>query len=529
MSYSKTGLVPSSLIAKTDEWPLMSGQPMLTFLLDTNAVITLEPYAGSAEPNHESLAAFLVSARANAHRVAVHPANEDDLRQTTDDEHRVANLAALKKYELVAEPPIPGNFLQVASNPTAGTNDHRDLRLLAAVHHGAATHLVTSDERLIRLASRLDMTDRVLRPGEALELLRGLYPKDPPPPPRVLAIEPALLKLSDPIFDSLRLDYREFDQWFRTKVAPDGNRRAWVVVGEDGEYLAITIVKMKDDHPLDAGSKATKISTFKVDERAGGEKLGELLLKTVLQWAYEVRAQTLFVTVIEESGPKEILVHFLEQFGFLRRGELPDAAGEFIFQKDLKPDLQAALPPLDFHIRFGPPAVHPDSPVFVIPIQPRWYLGLFPDSPVFGTSTPLEGLVVETGPFGNALRKAYLSNASVRQIPAGAVILFYRSSDGRGSAGAVHAIGVVESTLRTSDPIEAMAFVGRRTVYDAGEIKAMCESGLIAVLFRQDRFLQEPWTLLELTRNGVLNGPPQAIVQVQNQGGRQWVMRQLTE
>src|SRR5690606_31174189 len=169
---------------------------------------------------------------------------------------------------------------------------------------------------------------------------------------------------------------------------------------------------------------------------------------------------------------------------------------------------------LDFHIRFGPPAVLHDAPVYVIPIQPQWYADLFPDSPVFGSMTPLPGLFAETGPYGNALRKAYLSKASIASIPPGSTVLFYRSADLSRRAGSVHSVGVVEATMRTDDPVAALAFVGRRTVYSADEVAAMCEGGLIAVLFRQDRFIPEPWTLTELLASGVVKGPPQAIMQV---------------
>jgi len=38
-------------------------------------------------------------------------------------------------------------------------------------------------------------------------------------------------------------------------------------------------------------------------------------------------------------------------------------------------------------------------------------------------------VAVETHPFGNALRKAYLCHASTRRLEPGAPLLFYRSKD----------------------------------------------------------------------------------------------------
>jgi len=498
-------------------------------LLDTNAVITLEPFSGAAEPNHSVFAEFLRIAREHGHHVVTHPANEADLLETADTTHRDANLRALDKYERIEEPPISAEFLAKAGSPVIGTNDYRDLRLLAALQAGAATHLVTSDERLIRKSARVDLSERVLRPVEAKDFLRTLYPDDPPAPPQVKLVSASLLHLDEAIFDSLRADY-EFDVWMRTKVAPDLTRRTWIVEDIDGGYRAIAIVKPVDDHPLVAGKKAMKLSTFKVDAKAGGEKLGELLLKTVLAWAHEMHMASMFVTVIKDDD-KEQLVRFLELFGFVDLGLLPNSETEWVFEKTLIPSLSVTVSHLEYHVLYGPPAISSDSPVYVIPIQPNWYAGLFPDSPSADTALPgMSG--IEIGPFGNAIRKAYLSNASIKALPPGATILFYRSAEkqtGRRSAtGAVVAVGVVETTLRTYDPAEVLELVGRRTVYSAEQVASLCESGVIAVLFRQDRFLPEAWSLSELIAASVLKAQPQAIMQVSNIKGIQWVHQQLS-
>jgi GNAT superfamily N-acetyltransferase len=501
----------------------------LTFLLDTNAVITLEPFRGDAEPNHAVLAEFLRLAREHGHHVVTHPANEADFLETADTLHRDANLRALEKYERIDEPPISSELAEKAGNPEAGTNDYRDLRLLAALSAGAATHMVTSDERLIRKAVRLDLGERVLRPVEVKDFLRTLYPEDPTAPPQVKLVGAARLRLDEAIFDSLRTDY-DFDNWVKTRVAPDMTRRTWVVEDSDSGYRAIAIVKPIDDHPLIAGKKAMKLSTFKVDAKAGGEKLGELLLKTVLAWAHEMRVDSVFVTVIKDDE-KEQLVRFLDQFGFVDLGLLPSSQTESVFEKTLVPNPSVKVSDLEHHVLYGPPAIAPESPIYVIPIQPNWYAGLFPDGPSIDAALPgMSG--IEIGPFGNAIRKAYLSNASIKSLPPGATILFYRSAPKRSgrrySAGAVVAVGVVETTLRSFDPAEVLELVGRRTVYSADQVASMCESGVIAVLFRQDRFLPESWTLDELIAASVLRAQPQAIMQVSNSEGIKWVHQQLS-
>uniref|UniRef100_UPI001981062B hypothetical protein n=1 Tax=Pseudomonas viridiflava TaxID=33069 RepID=UPI001981062B len=66
----------------------MAAPPLLTFLLDTNAVIALEPYADSDDEQSPALADLLRLAREHNHHVVVHPANFDDLRETADEGHR---------------------------------------------------------------------------------------------------------------------------------------------------------------------------------------------------------------------------------------------------------------------------------------------------------------------------------------------------------------------------------------------------------------------------------------------------------
>jgi len=509
--------------------------PALTILLDTNVVIALEPFAGDLESRHGVLAEVVRTARDNHHRVVVHPANRDDLLETTDDRHRAQNLAALVKYTEIAEPDISNELKELAGESPHGSNDERDLRLLAAVEAGAATHLVTEDSRLRRRAARAGLGEQVISGKQALELLRQLHPLDPPPPPSVELIDASRLDLSETIFASLREDYLEFDHWIK-KVAREGNgRRTWVVRDSEGHYRAIAIVKVLDDHPLVPGAKATKLSTFKVHSESEGEKLGELLLKTVLTWAHQALVDSLFVTVLDDES-KQALIYFLGIFGFQRGNRMPGTTNEFVYFKHFRPDGDIRRTPLQHHILFGPPAILGTASVFVVPVIPRWYEGLFPDAPSVGSfgQVSLGGLLTETQPFGNALRKAYLSNSNTSEMEPGSTILFYRSS-GAGGAGGVHAVGVVEKTVRSSNPAEIVAAVGRRTVYTADDVARMCKDDkerpreVLAILFRQDRFVTEPWTLPVLKQHRVLNGAPQTITKVRSEEGIQWVHRQLGE
>lgn len=149
--------------------------------------------------------------------------------------------------------------------------------------------------------------------------------------------------------------------------------------------------------------------------------------------------------------------------------------------------------------------------MFVVPIQPRFHRLLFPEAEL---QLPL---LPEPQPFGNAIRKAYLSNSGIRRLQPGDCLLFYRSQEAQG----VFCVGVVEATLVSSDAAEVAAFVGQRTVYSFAQIKEKCADGeVLAILFRQDRVLTEPIGQQELASNRVMVRPPPVDCQRETGGDR---------
>ncbi len=465
------------------------------------------------------------------HQVVVHPATRDDLLEGRDPSRRAQRLAELRKFPLLSDVKIASSLVDVLGAPRQGSNDHRDMRLLAALHNNAATYLVSDDAALRKRAARVHLGERVLTLVDAVEMLRQLTPTVSTPPPRVRSLEPYALDSEQPIFDSLRLDYGGFDQWLDERVRPDIANRDCFVVEEHGLYAALAIVKRFEvDCPYQFNQPVSKLATFKVSSDYVGSKYGELLLKAAFAAARARKIHSLYVEVLPKH---DTLVDLLANFGFRDSGLRTDR-GELVLTKDLVPTEHAdRIDPLAYHITYGPPAIAGTGGVFIVPIRPEWHRQLFPDSPDPGHGTDGQlALVSEsdlsssTHPWGNALRKAYLSNSGTQKVSAGSTLLFYRS----GGPRCVAAIGVAEATLRSADPAEVMAFVGRRTVYTPAEIAAMCRcvGGVLAILFRQDRFIDPGWGLDELHAHGVVRGWPQSITQV-GEAGAQWVHSQLTE
>lgn len=496
---------------------------LIRFLLDTNAFIALEPFAGQMEAGMGPAATFMRLAMRQRHHVFVHPASREELAGDKVEDRSRQSMAEIEKFEMLAESPIH-SFIENELGPVVpDTNDHRDRRILASLYSNSVKFLVSDDGRLGKRATRIGVGARVLTLADAVAMLEGFERTAIPPPPQVTMRPAYALNLEDPIFDSIRGDYESFDEWI-VKVQEDWeNRECFFVQEDDGTYAAIAILKI-GEYPCayELPQPVTKISTFKVANPFSGSRYGELLLKAVLQSHFDHGVGSAYVEVWEKYQP---LVDFLGHFGYSEIGRSPD--GQLALAKVFRPrdqDLNA----LEYHVRYGPPAVSPHASAFVIPIQNHWHNQLFPECAMSssvdkGQLAFPEFAAEKIRPWGNALRKAYLCNAITDRMKPGDIILFYRSG-----YKTVEVIGVVEETLRTGSAEAVTNMVGGRTVYSTDDVEQLARHSrqVLVIMFRRDRILDDPWTLTELQLSEVLIGYPQTVQQVR-EVGTQWVQQQL--
>jgi L-amino acid N-acyltransferase YncA len=487
----------------------------ISLLIDANILIPLEPTSpGDAEEGTEAVVELAHMAAETGSLLLVHPAVDADIQDDSDDQRRALRAMLVKKYPRLPDPPaVPVVWETVLGRPQKGSNDWVDNQLLAAVHADAVDYLVTQDRGLHRKARRLGLENRVADTAEAVSVLRGLFDMVPEPPPAVRHVRLHLVNANDPIFDSLRSDYPDFDSWL--KGAKRQRRHTWVIDGIHGQLAAICVVKREGSGEHGLRGKVLKVCTFKVSEEYSGYRFGELLLKAVLEHARASSYRTVYVTVFEKHGA---LIDLLDEFGFESQGTRT-ALGELVLVKSLLPSSEdcATLNPLSFNRRYGPYGVKIRGvATFVVPIKPQFHRVLFPDAEDQISLWP------GAHAFGNSIRKAYLCNAPIRAITPGANLLFYRSADIR----AVTVLGVVEDTTVTRSATEAARFVGKRTVYSLREIEKLCTSPVLAILFRQSRVLREPIPLKELIAQRVLTASPQSIRTVPKEA-TEWLEERL--
>lgn len=475
----------------------------MRFLIDTNIFIALEPgTASEIEPTARNAAELLRLFGEGNHQYYLHPKSRIDIRKDTDLDRRKVREIVFKKYQVLQDPPdISDEITKIIGSPEPESNDWVDAHLLASVHRDAVDCLVTNDYGCIKKAKKLGLAERILTLEDCVQYLRNLLDQFPPTPPRVQKMLAHGLNEADVIFDSFRADYPGFDDWLRK--CKREQRTTWIVDGDDSDYAGLTIVKEEDITNFGLQGKILKICSFKVERRYKGLRFGELLLKTIFEYACSNGYEVAYVEVFEKY---EDLVELFEDFGF-EKHERRSEKGELVLVKPILGKFSgedSELDDLEYHIKFGPAAFRLNSGAFVVPIKPEYHKLLFPDAELQLDFT------AGGHPFGNSLRKAYICNAPISSLPPGSVLLFYRSTDDQ----SIRVVGIVEKTIRSSDPTIVARSVGRRTVYSFAEISNMCQREVLAILFRQSLILDNPISYQQMKDAGLVQAPPQTIASV---------------
>lgn len=491
----------------------------MKFLLDTNIFIPLEP--GSIDDIEASTNPAMELARIcneQGVQLFLHPETITDINHDRNEDRRALRKTLANRYIfLVNPPPISSEISALLGEVDEDSNDWVDHNLIAAVHSGSVDFLITEDINIHKKAARLKLSEHVLTIADAIAFLKSLFDKSPPPPPEVRSLFAYELDDSDPIFDSLRRDYNQFNDWFRKCKLE--HRTSWVVMRNSGGYACVCIVKPEKPAEYGLPGKVLKICTFKVSEDVSGFRIGELLLKTILFYSHENNYDCLYVT----SFAKHVhLINLLNTFGFSIIDQ-ETSLGEQILVKRMKPssDEERSHDALSFNIKFGPFAVIlSDTPAFVVPIAPQYHNMLFPELAL------QRNLFQPMEPFGNSIRKAYLCKSNIEKVTPGSNLLFYKS----GGSQTVSTFGVVEEAKRLQNAEDIARHVGNRTVYSFNEIENMLSGsrGVLSILFRQSITLKYPLRYPEMNANGVLNGYPQSIVTISDEGA-EWLQNRIKQ
>lgn len=486
----------------------------MNFLIDTNIVIPMEPVSSLDLGVNTSLALeFHKLANKSGNHIFIHPVIEHDINRDRNKERAGLRKTLLERYNRISSPPSINILDQnIIKKSIEGTNDWVDDNLLAAVYANCVDYLVTEDIEIHKKAKLIGLSSRLLLLVDAISIIKDLFDDRPTPPPAVKLVYVYELDENDPIFKSLQSDYHDFNNWLNK--CKREQRDAYIIKDKRENNLAgVCILKKEDRLPSGTIGKTLKLCTVKVSPEHEGNRYGELLLKTIFDYTRINYYDYVYFTAFPKQ---QKLIMFVKDFGFY---EIKAIDGESILVKDfkIKEEDFNNLSAIDLHVRYGPSVTKfAGNSNFIIPVQPEYHIMLFPEL------ERQQALFPGEHPCGNSIKKAYLSHSSTTLIKRGDNIFFYRSQDKQ----AITVLGIVEDTLRLDNADEIARYVGKRTVYTYKEIENMCNREVLVIKFRLVCFFKEPVRLKTLLDKKVINGQPQSITKI-GEEGIHWLQEQI--
>lgn len=487
----------------------------MNILFDTNILIPLEPKTISdIEPETHEINELYKKLKELNYHIFLLDLQKKDIESDKDFNRRETRIISFEKYELLENIKRTEVINSAFPNIPENSHDYVDIALLNAVCANAVSILVTNDEGIHKKAKQVGKEDSVYYLSEALNLVNRQLPdtsilKGYEHP--VIAAEKCYnIDENDSFFDSLRQSYNGFNDWFinKCKLA----HRDCFTIREKSKLTGICIYKFEEPC-YEMMGKIVKICTFKLISQ--GNKLGELLLKNLLEQCYKSTVDWIYVTAF----PDNYICQFFETFGFEPFKDKLNDTEELILRKHLIPEEKNNLDSLEYHIKYGPKYFDKTAQSFLVPITDSYHAMLFPETMV----DSLFPEIYYEDSYANAIRKAYICNSNTNQLSEGSILFFYKTH----SDSSIFVCGIVEKVLKTSSPDEILSMIGKRTVYKRQEIEEKCKNGntCLAILFRQTINFNRKININDLIKQKLINGIPQSITQLSEEA-KKWIIQQ---
>ena len=460
--------------------------------------------------------------------ICVHNLSIKEIQKDKNIERQKINLSKINSYAVLTDYPDyikDSEFIRQIPAPKT-ENDIIDNQLLYCAYKNVIDILITEDTGILNKAEHLNI-EQVLNINGAIAYFKTLYTNtDISLLPIFKKVNGYDVDIKDPIFESLRADYKGFDAWWKNKVW----RRELFIFERNHKINAILIPKIEQNEKIDCipelkREKILKICTFKVSEDSQGLKLGERLLKMAFDFAILNNVFEIYLTHYKQNS--DYLIPLLQNFGFSKYGE--NKEGEEIYLKKIIPEgaikLRDKNDAAEINKTFYP-AFYDGSIIkkHIIPIEPMFHDRLFPDVNI--GSKQLSLLEPNTTSEGNSIKKAYICNSNSHKLNIGDVVLFYRSQDIK----ALTTLGTVESIHYDLTNAEQIAkLIAKRTVFSIEEIKEKCHSKVTVILFNQNFNLKHNYKYTDLKNKQIVNGYIQGITEISDEKYKEIIKENIDE
>lgn len=394
------------------------------------------------------------------YKKCIHQLSVKELEKHSDPSTVKTIQAKIKNYNLLKTEALESpEIQQIRARYDQNSNDGIDTSLLKEVFANRVDLFITEDRKIHTKANELGISSKVFTIDAFLEKATSENPELADY--RVLSVKKKYfgeINIKDHFFDSFRLDYQGFDDWFNKKA----DEEAYICQSDNGDILAFLYIKKEeatenysDIEPIFPKKTRTKIGTFKVI--SNGYKLGERFLKIIFDNSLRYKVDEIYVTLFNKTEEHKRLIGLLQDWGFYQYGIKKTPTGdELVFIKDFHPVPDQNNPKSTF------PFIDRNRKYYIVPIYPQYHTELFPDS-ILNTESPRD--FSENEPHRNAIQKVYISRSFFKNLKSGDVIVFYRTKTPGTSAyytSVVTTIGVVDSVYTQIANIEEFISLCRK-------------------------------------------------------------------
>lgn len=296
------------------------------------------------------------------------------------------------------------------------------------------------------------------------------------------------INLTDPFFDSLKEDYKEFEEWFRRK----SNEMAYVYEDDAGIqaflYLKLENESLNDINPPLSKKRRVKIGTLKINPH--GTRFGERFIKKAIDFTVENNVKELYVTVFKKHHS---LVTLFKRYGFYNHGTKTTKNGtELVLIKSLHKNKILQMNKVRHHY----PLINKMNNAYLLSIYPKYHSRLFPDS-ILNTEKRYD--VVKDKSFTNSIEKIYICRMKdVIQMKPNDNIVIYRTKE----EGKIAEYSAVASSICTVVEVKT-----RNDFNNIDELISYCRDYSIFTEeeIRAEYFRNSPMIIIKMLYNTALN------------------------
>lgn len=400
----------------------------------------------------------------------VHPYSIREIQKYKDSQTQDTIAVKLDAYETLKTIKEPDEaFKQRLNFPEKSENDRIDNYLLFEVYSNRVDVLVTEDRKLRNKAQRLGLGNRVF----SINSFIGFATAENPDliEYKMLAVEKEYfgnIDINDSFFDSFRIDYQGFNEWFARKC----DEEAYICNTDEGKILGFLYLKTEDGDenysdimPPFKPMRRLKVGTFKVEST--GFRLGERFIKIIFDNAVQRNVDEIYVTLYTDREELSALVALLKRWGFVDYGvKIGLGKKERVLVKKMK----IIIP--EFSTRKNFPNIQYGCHKFILPILPKYHTTLLPDSKL-NNENKIDFMGRE--PHRYALQKVYISWAPDNGVRPGDLILFYRMGDegtNKKYTSVITTVAIVDEVIKNIHTQEELLnLCQNRSVFSTEELK----------------------------------------------------------